>query len=359
MEFCDVMLLVIAGGLIGGLADFMKAFTARKGGVNYDEEEFTRQHLWLLIPSLLIGVASAIAIQLIFEFLHAFREGGDMLENQLFMLSVSVIAGFSGRRFLPGISDHLEQQISHVKAKAEKDISQVKEETEKQIGEIQSTTQKLKETMENLAEETEKMRQRNEQTKALTEQFEQELKDKVSQLKNLDEQMEQRISRVDQNTQTIKVETQSIDSILRAIATLGRGAAADPQEILQCIDELNLRFAQNPIHRMLTVVLGRLYKARGDYPSAIDVLSKFLNKKRLNKELDKDFADVLYNLACYVCLMNVEAPDERLMDAIIDALREAIQISPANRNTARTDPDFDSIRTNPRFIELLAEPAKS
>jgi tetratricopeptide (TPR) repeat protein len=63
--------------------------------------------------------------------------------------------------------------------------------------------------------------------------------------------------------------------------------------------------------------------------------------------LDSDHSDALYSRACLLAL------SDRHSDALTD-LESAIALDPEIRVSARDDPDFDSLRTNPRFIELIA-----
>jgi hypothetical protein len=55
---------------------------------------------------------------------------------------------------------------------------------------------------------------------------------------------------------------------------------------------------------------------------------------------------VLYNLACADALLGEK-------DAALDHLRAAIEERPAFAESAREDSDFESIRDDPRFAELV------
>jgi predicted Zn-dependent protease len=62
-------------------------------------------------------------------------------------------------------------------------------------------------------------------------------------------------------------------------------------------------------------------------------------------ELDPDYADAWYNLACYRALLGET-------QAALVALAEAVARDPSSRETAREDADFASIATDPRFVQL-------
>ena len=92
--------------------------------------------------------------------------------------------------------------------------------------------------------------------------------------------------------------------------------------------------------------LNALYRA-GDYAEAAD-------RARLLVEEHPQFAGLLYNLACCESLCG------RTTDAI-DHLRRAIELSDRFRAYANDDSDFDPIRDEPAFGELVGSqrPANS
>jgi tetratricopeptide (TPR) repeat protein len=71
-------------------------------------------------------------------------------------------------------------------------------------------------------------------------------------------------------------------------------------------------------------------------------------KKLLTEALPKyeDKAGMLYNIACAEALLG-EA------DEALGHLRESLEAHPAYAESAREDPDFESIRSDPRFAELV------
>jgi len=77
----------------------------------------------------------------------------------------------------------------------------------------------------------------------------------------------------------------------------------------------------------------------GQYERAIQDLNRAL-------EVKPDYSSARYNMACVYSLMN--KPDEALK-----WLREAIELDEKFRDMAKTDPDFDNIRDDPRFRALV------
>jgi mannose-6-phosphate isomerase-like protein (cupin superfamily) len=84
--------------------------------------------------------------------------------------------------------------------------------------------------------------------------------------------------------------------------------------------------------------LNALYEA-GDYAAAAD-------KGRAVVEANPQYAGPLYNLAC--CESLAGRPDDA-----IDHLRRAVERSERFREFAKGDSDFDPIRSDPRFAELV------
>jgi tetratricopeptide (TPR) repeat protein len=107
------------------------------------------------------------------------------------------------------------------------------------------------------------------------------------------------------------------------------------EELLRSSD----KEAPTSMERTQTIWLGRLYRRRSDYNKAIEWLDRFLNRKIARQQRDKDFADVLYNKACYLSLQGK-------LDDALSCLRDSLSIDPGNKSDARTDRDFDPIRSD-------------
>jgi tetratricopeptide (TPR) repeat protein len=86
------------------------------------------------------------------------------------------------------------------------------------------------------------------------------------------------------------------------------------------------------------LALGWCHKRTGRIDLAIASLEEALS-------VEPDEAIVHYNLACYWSL----AGD---VDQSLDCLARAFEIDPHYRGLVDSEPDFDPIRTNPRFVDL-------
>jgi|ERR1700733_2260746 len=104
--------------------------------------------------------------------------------------------------------------------------------------------------------------------------------------------------------------------------------------------------------RTETIWLGRLYKKKGNYRDAVRALQRFLTRKEGRQERDKDYADVLYNKACYLSL-------DKRFDEALAALRETFALSPSNKEDARGDRDFQGLRDDPERGPVFAELVKA
>ena len=96
--------------------------------------------------------------------------------------------------------------------------------------------------------------------------------------------------------------------------------------------------AYEPLGWELWAPLNRFYEA-GEYAEAAD-------RGRELVEAHPEYVGLLYNLACCESLAG------RTADAV-EHLREAIERSPRSRSLAAEDSDFDPIRDEPAFKELV------
>jgi tetratricopeptide (TPR) repeat protein len=98
--------------------------------------------------------------------------------------------------------------------------------------------------------------------------------------------------------------------------------------------------AYQPLGWEVWAPLNPLYE-RGDYAEAAEAGRKLV-------DTHPRYAGLLYNLACCESLAG------RPADAA-EHLRRAVEIAPRFRDSARHDLDFDPIRNDPGFKELVAE----
>jgi len=92
----------------------------------------------------------------------------------------------------------------------------------------------------------------------------------------------------------------------------------------------------------------RAWETNAEIPALFDQGQHEQAKRLLTESLGRyeDNAGVLYNLACAEALLGEK-------DEAVDHLRQALDERPAFADSAREDPDFESIRSDPRFAELV------
>ena len=103
--------------------------------------------------------------------------------------------------------------------------------------------------------------------------------------------------------------------------------------------------------------MGNLYDKLGQHEQAAAVVTQVLDaREAADFGQDKNSADLRYNRACYrAALWAKEGNPQRkevLKQAIMEDLRRSIEVSPANRESARVDPDFLPLRDDPEFQAL-------
>ena len=157
-----------------------------------------------------------------------------------------------------------------------------------------------------------------------------------------------------------------------AETALIRQGLIDVPEAIHQIEEIEDRF---PVDRRLHIYLGRLYRKSGDlqkkqteYNSAITVLRNYIETlspqmkaSRHGSDIDGNIADALYNISCYHVLKAALGQESgaavadisRWKKEALDALKESVNILPSNKESAKTDPDFDFIRHDEAFKAIV------
>lgn len=115
-----------------------------------------------------------------------------------------------------------------------------------------------------------------------------------------------------------------------------------------------------PTIRTIGIYLARLYIIFEDYPSAIRILTEFLEARRKAGILpDVDDAALLFNRACYRALWGNKQEDpvakEQLFKDGWNDLKESVKLDPTNLSEAKTDPDLKPlVKAGVREFTLLA-----
>jgi hypothetical protein len=88
-------------------------------------------------------------------------------------------------------------------------------------------------------------------------------------------------------------------------------------------------------------VTGRTLRKLGELSEAISVHTAFVFAKTKAREIDGDYADVLYQRACYRCLMWKANQDNGLKREGLKDLAESVRYNSQNGPEAAADSDFN------------------
>jgi hypothetical protein len=166
----------------------------------------------------------------------------------------------------------------------------------------------------------------------------------VSQAAKADSQLAKEKGTVDSDVQTAMEELNKPDH--------------PPARMDQLIEILRGYLRDNPLHRKLNIVLGRLYaEGKRDLDGAIDVLQKFIAKKtQENQANDRDTADAFFNIACYYSKKMEETQEEirkEFEEKGIAAIRNSLEILPQNAADVLVDNDLSELRRSESVKQLV------
>ena len=317
MTISEIVIWVVLGGAIGGLAELFTELTfgdnergtnddLEKGAVKFkynNNEVSIWQSIVLSLISIMIGVCGSVAFQFILILLGSFKSGKDP-EQILFLLSISSAAGFGARRLLPKITSQLENKVAEIE---EKNKSQ-----DDELSDVKRKTEQLKKEAERIKSETEHA------------QFEAD--EKLLFLQYQDAERED------------------------ALFSMRR----------QCIRELSKFLEIYPKERKYAFRLGRLYKVSGKYLEGIFCMENFANRFE-GAKISKDKLDqacALYNKACYATLYYSDSKDENYKKMALNSLKECFSVVETIPEADRKELDYDpkeDAKTDSDFNELRKE----
>lgn len=141
MTICEVLFWIVLGGSIGGVTAMLIRVKVVKDSMLLDDDATVRSRtlLGLAIFSSFIGSAAALAIQWLLIGINKFESTADV-KNTIFILVVSVVAGYSARQILPMLTRRFERELEDVAQKVtnverkvvhvEEDLTETKKEAE-------------------------------------------------------------------------------------------------------------------------------------------------------------------------------------------------------------------------------------
>lgn len=184
--------------------------------------------------------------------------------------------------------------------------------------------------------------------------------------------LEDQIAQTDKKAEEAKIEaakstTRSIE--YSAIITSAATALARDQvyhDTPEAITNLeNIRHFYS-LDRTIHIYLGRLYRSMGNYDQAVTILREFIrnrmeekNKRGPSLHDAEDIAAAYFNIACYCSLkaqkstLCTKEELDGMKESAYEALSRSIELWPKNKESAETDPDFDFIKEEEKFKNLI------
>lgn len=301
LEFEQIVSLMVAGGAMGGIAHFFAQFRIKGLTLHINGETASvTTTFWQAFFSSITGIAGAMAIQFILILLGAFRSSAAPID-QIFILSISVAAGFGAKQILPQITESLMRKLQQVDEKAT---------------EAGTTSTRALEEVKKASD---------------------------------------RIQQVDKSVVEKSMLYTLVANALRLKDTEDEDKQLEiNQERAQMVDLLRVHIAKEPLLGAYRRPCGRLLKNLGRLNEAINEMDDFLKLRRAaNQTDDDDFADVLFNKACYHALRWGQSHDAADKNTALELLRSSFDILPSNRDHAERDPDLDELRADPDWQQFV------
>lgn len=305
MTLCIALICAVLGGLLGGGAAFLANINFLEKEYKHDRENLTGRAFCVMVAvNAFLGVTGALVALLALIFLKDFPEKA-RTQDVVFLLGLSVVGGFGARRFLPLMVMNLEGLIRRTM-----------EETQQNTRAIAQTTQRINESEQNLAK----------------------VKDKIE--------------------EDVQKQNQQILIVSAAMEALKRPETPESllvwllKSLQECEDKMELS-----ADGFLTI--GRLHRRLRDLDEAIKILTRYIDQNRSIGAPNSAYSAMLYNRACYYGLLYEKTRKADFADHAFADLARALEFAPdkeKDRALARNDNDFDSLKGDPRFVELTRMP---
>lgn len=140
MSIGELLAWIIAGGGAGGVLGLFTRIEFSDKSLLLGQANFSGWKTVILIAiSFLIGVGGAVAINWVIIGIGKFSSVATA-ENRLYILALSVLSGFGGRRILPALTEKFEKELGQTQEELEK----TKEEVNLNRLESQNTKQEVR-----------------------------------------------------------------------------------------------------------------------------------------------------------------------------------------------------------------------
>jgi hypothetical protein len=179
-------------------------------------------------------------------------------------------------------------------------------------------------------------------------------------LQGLASKLEKQVQEIDFKTEENQKRTAALEELVAAIGVGLRALeeGVPPAQVLDAVRILNETRSKLPMNRSAAIILARLqHEALGDTERGVAVLTDAIEaKRREGSDRDKDAADLRYNRACYCSVLAGKDASNRARHVAqaLDDLAISCELSPDNKREAQADKDFDVIRGETRFVQIVS-----
>jgi hypothetical protein len=223
----------------------------------------------------------------------------NLLNTYLYLVSLSVVAGFMGNKLLPGVGVNLAKQLTQVENKvdaASKKVDQTHQEVKQEVKDVAEKVAKTTDAMLDILK----------------------ARDEAKRLEN----------------------------------EKAAGRSVDKTKAVEFIAKLTEYSRVLPTNRVLHVVLANLHFEIGDLEEAIVVLETFIkNREQAGITNDDDVATAWFNLACYwtsaLAVAQSDGEKKKIKERVVSMVRNCLETAKASgQNTlamhlSRTKKDLD------------------
>jgi tetratricopeptide (TPR) repeat protein len=156
------------------------------------------------------------------------------------------------------------------------------------------------------------------------------------------ESFDKKVEHVGNKLESVDKKSEHVEDDLRETSLLMRAVG----------NELESYLKSHPTDRRSAIILARICRADKELGRAIAPLDRFLKAKADLQQCDKDYADALYNRACYNLLLSQSTRDAKYKDQAYEDVTKSLEISPPNQVDAQSDEDFKPLWQEERFKAL-------
>lgn len=175
--------------------------------------------------------------------------------------------------------------------------------------------------------------------------------------RQLEKEMERLKREVEQNEVRVSEVADRSDGrymLARAMALLDAGAQTTSIDLHSTSLEVTAWLREHPKDRSAAIIESRLSRAVGKLQDGIFALTNFIEAKKQSNELDRDYADGLYQRSCYRCLIWEKEKSPDVKTAGLRDLEESVRYCASNATAADEDVDFKAWKTDPEFQRIVS-----